>query len=87
MARWTVVALALLGGCSNPCQQLCLEMADYAEECGLTVSADEVKSCRDAYANADQTETAQCQTWNDADQVREWWSCQDVEDNFQNGLK
>ena len=38
--RW--LALLLLGGCSNPCQQLCVEMADYADECGLTVSADDI---------------------------------------------
>lgn len=85
MARWMVAGLALLSGCSNPCQQLCLEMASYAEECGLTVSSDEVKNCRESFTNSDQAEL--CQTWNDPDQVREWWTCEDLEENFQNGTK
>lgn len=81
--RW--LWLLLLGGCNNPCQQLCVEMADYADECGLTVSADDIKTCQENFKSAEQADIQHCQTWNDPDQLREWWSCQDVEDNFQNG--
>jgi hypothetical protein len=78
--RFGILLAALLGGCNNPCQQLCLEIADYASECGYTVSSEDLSTCRSAYAGTDQGEA--CATSLDAD-VREWWTCDDVAENFQ----
>lgn len=79
MRLWILLA-ALLGGCNNPCQQLCLEIADYASECGYTVSAEDLSECRATYAASEQTDA--CTESLDAD-VREWWTCDDVAENFQ----
>lgn len=88
MARlgFVFALLGLLGGCSNPCQQICLNMADYASECGLEVTSDDLKTCQDGFADASDEDIAQCRDWNDPEQLREWWTCEDVEDNFQGGL-
>lgn len=77
--------LALLGGCSNPCQQLCVEMANYAEDCGMTVSSEDVKNCSESFSDVEDNQAQQCQDWNDANKVRDWWTCDDIADNFQKG--
>ena len=78
VAAWAV-------GCNNPCQQVCLEMASYAEECGLTVTNDAIAACRDGYGDASGEEIDQCRGWNEPDQLREWWTCDDVAENFLDG--
>lgn len=62
-------------------------MGKYAEECGLTVSNDDIQACQDAYADADDTEKDQCAEWSDPDALREWWTCENLAENFQNGAK
>lgn len=75
----------LLGGCSNPCQRMCDELANYATECGLDVDTTGVQACADAYADAPDDELAQCEAWGDPDQLREWWTCEDLADNYHQG--
>lgn len=79
------VAVAWAAGCNNPCQQVCLEMASYAEECNLTVTNDAIDACREGYSDASSEELDQCRGWNEPDQIREWWSCEDVSENFLDG--
>ncbi len=82
-----LAALPLLGACNNPCQAMCVEMANYAEECGYTVSSDELQSCRDSFATETLTDARaqQCITASDADQLREWWTCEELLENYANG--
>lgn len=77
--------MAVAAGCSNPCQQVCLEMASYAEECGLTVSNDALSACRENYTDAGEEEIKQCQDWDGSADLREWWTCDDVAENFLDG--
>jgi hypothetical protein len=81
--------LALVAGCDNPCQSLCVEMAQYADECGFEVSNDQVQECRDANATATLTdERAQtCIERSDPVALREWWSCDDLAENYQDGAQ
>jgi hypothetical protein len=80
-----LAALLGLSGCQNSCQQLCSTMKDYAEECGLTVSDDEYDTCVSGYGEATDDQLATCDAHNDADSLREWWSCDDLKDMYQDG--
>ncbi|MFZ5476054.1 MAG: hypothetical protein ACOZNI_04710 [Myxococcota bacterium] len=76
--------LVLLSACGNPCQQICDEVFAYAEECGKEPSRDDLQACRDGYAEVDAATADQCRNVNDRDFVREWWTCDDVGENWQN---
>jgi hypothetical protein len=80
------LGLLLFGvGCNNPCQQICLNMADYAAECSLEVTSDDLKACNESFAKPTDEQITHCQEWNDPEQLREWWTCDDVADNFLQG--
>lgn len=84
MARLlALLPLALLGACDNPCQAVCVEMASYAEECGCDVSSEEIQTCRAANAQPTDAEAQECLTSSDPQQLREWWSCEDLKENYQ----
>lgn len=78
-----LVAFAGLAGCGNPCQQVCSEMADYARECGLTVTPGDVQNCESNYQGGVSPETADvCREFSDPNTMREWWTCDDVAQNM-----
>lgn len=79
MLRYVPLAVGLLAlsACKTPCQQLCVEMASYAEECGLTVSDDQLQTCLDEQS-ADQDQGA-CRRTGEPETLRTEWSCDDVE--------
>ncbi|MBN2801312.1 MAG: hypothetical protein JXX28_19380 [Deltaproteobacteria bacterium] len=72
--------LALLGGCHNACQDLCYDMADYAEDCGLTVTSAAFDACMEAQeGDASREDRATCRQANDPELLRSEWSCADLE--------
>lgn len=77
---------ALAPGCGNPCQQICNEMADYANSCGLDVGPEDVTECVDRFAKSELEEgsTQACAENNSRAQIREWWTCEDLAENFTN---
>lgn len=78
-----LLGLLGLGGCGNPCQNVCGPMADYARECGLSVSAGDVKQCKDANQGEITDEQADvCREFSDPAKLREWWTCDDVAENM-----
>lgn len=83
-----VRVLALFGvvfatGCSNPCADICAPMAEYARDCGMSVSAGDVKTCRDAHSGEVSTEQADvCREFSDPQKMREWWTCDDIAENM-----
>lgn len=77
----TLLAVVLLSACKTPCQQLCVEMAAYAEECGVTVPDAQLQSCLDDQSS-DQDQGA-CRRTGDPETLRSEWSCDDVEVFFQ----
>lgn len=84
--RWLPVLLpfvALTAGCNNACQQLCVTMADYAEECGYEVADSEVSQCIADHGFNEYSDSMEtCAEFNDPDTVREEWSCADVGVHF-----
>ena len=74
------LALVLAGGCSNSCQQVCVRMADYADECGLNVPAAELDTCLDDFAKGVTKEDRKvCRDYGDAETIRKQWTCDDLE--------
>jgi hypothetical protein len=72
----------LLSGCRNDCQQLCLEMAEYAEsECNKTFPDAQLKSCQEKYADASDQKLEACASygprlkdeWEGCDQINEYF--------------
>ncbi len=79
------VLLSLLA-CGNPCQQLCTQLADYAEECGLSVTNEDIRACEESQSGPLEKEDAQlCRDLTDPDDIREWWTCDDLAENFTDG--
>ena len=77
--------LATLVACHNPCQDLCKEIAAYAEDCGYTVPEDEPGTCiennkRSAWEREDLTT---CRDF--GDRLTEEWTCEEVGRYFEDG--
>lgn len=77
-----VTLLALSVGCSNHCQDLCSELADYATECGISVNNDELSDCKSTHQRRDlgEGELEICEDFKDPDTIREEWTCDDLEE-------
>ncbi|MDP2314587.1 MAG: hypothetical protein Q8P41_16915 [Pseudomonadota bacterium] len=82
-----LASMLLLAACNNPCQALCVEMAEYARECGYDATAEDVQSCNDEYAgpNLAEGDAEACIEASDPQQLREWWTCEQLLDNYQSG--
>lgn len=74
-----LLATIALAGCRNPCQQICAEMRDYAEECGFEVDKDEFSACIDGQKKPSDGDKAFCRDFGDGETLREEWSCEDLE--------
>jgi len=78
-----LVALLATSGCRNNCQQLCQDMADFAEEdCGQEFSKDQVKSCMEAYHNREIDDDLDLVCEDISPSLREEWTCDDIKDYF-----
>ena len=75
---WSIVAI----GCSNPCQSICHDMADYAEDCNFTVEDEELDACVDAFSNSELPDGQKDVCREHGDNLREEWTYQDVVDYF-----
>ena len=70
---------ALLPGCRNACQQLCLEMRDFAmDECGYEFSDAEVDTCIAEHKGSllEKGEAGVCR--DGRGQIDEEWDCDEV---------
>jgi len=73
--------VAVLAGasCDSPCQDLCQKMADYAEECKLSVTDAEISSCVDRMGQDQTSDSRQaCRNFGDPEVIRAQWSCDDL---------
>jgi hypothetical protein len=80
-----LAVMAFLSACDNPCQALCADIAQYARECGYTSTSEDMQSCRDDFATSTLAEGEQleCLEVSDPQQLREWWTCEQLLDNYQ----
>lgn len=63
--RWIYASLLLalgltLGGCRNDCQNLCLEMADLYDDCGLAYTQNDLLTCFEDYGDPSEAELQSC---------------------------
>lgn len=85
-----LLALGLLTtGCHNACQRMCVEMSEFAEECGYVVAEAEYDACLES--NATDLVTPEqldlCDANTDPDALRDWWTCEDLKENYQNAAR
>ena len=79
--RFILGITILLAGCRNECQQLCLDMADYAEsDCKKPFPDNQVKACQDKYASAVEQTLDACETYRPT--LKEEWTCDDIKQYF-----
>lgn len=84
MLRCLIPVIALLAGCANECQELCNNMADWAEtECDKTFSKEDVNDCLDTYSNDNVSETqlVDCAEYNE--RIDKLWSCGELDTYFE----
>ena len=82
-----IAALTLLTGCANDCQQICNEMADWAEsECDSKYhfSDEQLTSCLAAYDNGNVSDAQLADCSDSMDSIDEqWeWECEDIHTYF-----
>ena len=62
-------------------------MAARAAECDLTVSETELESCATRYEEVTPEMSASCAESNDPERLAEWWTCEELAENYTNGAK
>jgi hypothetical protein len=73
----------VLPGCRNACQDLCTELADYAQTaCGYTWTDTQISQCIDDQASLTSDEIAACR---DNSNVASIWGCDEIADYFNTG--
>lgn len=80
-AAWSVLFVVFLGalsGCGNPCPAVCDEMANYARDCGFTVTDAEIESCMDTQSSADADARSVCRDFGDRTVLRTTWDCIEI---------
>lgn len=80
--RWLWLAaggvFGTLGACDNPCQALCVTLAEYGEECGEPWSEPQIEGCIQDQANPTSEDARTCRDFGSPDRVRQEWTCDDV---------
>ena len=74
------LAVAPLTGCQNACQQLCVELEDFAIECGIAVPQSQLIQCLEDQAGANSRGNRKdCRQNNSPGDIRDEWTCEDME--------
>jgi hypothetical protein len=84
----SILALCSLGlsGCGNACQDLCTEMAAFAEDsCGLTWSKDQIKTCQADHKRSETTSEGRSVCADELEGLEDEWSCTDLDAYFDAG--
>jgi hypothetical protein len=70
---------ATSAGCRTSCQQLCKEMAAYAEECGTPFPEEDLDQCLSNFArrNTEKADRDVCEEF--LPTLREEWDCEDLD--------
>ena len=80
--RKVLPLLILVVGCRNECQELCLDMAALADECGQSWSEEQVDSCLEEYStrNQEKTDLEVCEA--ERPYLQDEWNCDWLEEYF-----
>ena len=75
-----IATLTLSGGCRNSCQQLCIDMEAFAEECGYQFTDEMKRECMQNQGQKNGDEKSAC---NEAKPLLDAeWTCEDLEVYF-----
>lgn len=76
------VVLTLLSGCSGNCQQLCENMAEFAEsDCDISVPESQLNDCIAEFEDPSDANEKACETHQNI-KNEEGWTCELVEKYF-----
>ena len=75
----------LLAACNNPCQSMCSQLSAYARECGFDPTQDDMEQCLADFAtpNLAEGDAEACIEASSPQQLREWWTCEELGENYQ----
>ena len=88
MAKHPTITFILISslsitGCRNDCQQLCAEMADFAEEqCGRTWATTDIRTCMQNNSNRATNDVRRDACADNIETLREEWTCDDIDKYF-----
>ncbi len=68
----------LVSGCDNPCQSLCVNLADYGDECGAPWTDGDIDACVDDQSNPSADDARTCRDYGTPERLRREWTCDDV---------
>lgn len=73
-----IAFIVILGNaCSNPCQNICYDLRDFAEDCETPFSDQEVRECLDNQGKKTREEKKSCAQA--APLLEEEWTCDNLE--------
>ena len=78
MTLGIIAAFTALQGCQNSCQQVCVNMAEFRDECGVSVSDAELDSCMNTMKDAEMEDLSTCSEMGTMAVLRARWNCEDV---------
>lgn len=67
-----------LGGCGNPCVSVCDQMAAFAQDCGLTVTNNEIDECYATQADQGRDQRRICRDFGDRASIEQSWDCTEI---------
>ena len=80
LAALLIVALPLAAGCRNRCQQICSDMAKFAEDCGHDITRAERNLCYEGQRGAEsKSDRAVCREYGGVKNIEAEWTCDDVD--------
>ena len=75
LVRATIVLISL-GGCANHCQNLCENMADFAQsECDIKVPSSQIDDCVAEFEDSSSNEEKACESNSDI-AIEDGWTCE-----------
>ena len=82
MTQKILIAIFFLFGnaCNNPCQQICYNIRDFAEDCGEPFSDQDISECIQNQGKKTREEKQSCSVA--GPQLEEEWTCDNLEVYF-----
>ena len=76
-----LLCVASLVGCTNDCQQLCVEIREFAKDCEEPFTDEDFKECMKEQGKKNGEERRSCTQARETP-IEEQWTCEDIEVYF-----
>jgi len=75
-----LICIAVLSACNNPCQQICLDIRDLAEDCGTPFTNEDINECLSNQGKKNGEEKKSCAQARPV--LEDEWTCDNIEVYF-----